>query len=461
MHSSHLPLISDPRPAAGRESGKQIIRRDHLHQPAIQPVKTENHAANTQETLVPLIPTRLKGMEHCIQEIFDKPQVAAELRRFAAGAPELSEDAAKDREGWTNALISWAVEADNLKSDKPQKDEAPQTGEPTTTQTQDNETTESRPQAHHEPVQKTALSDPENVETTEGAEEGTAKESVSSCEGHTSTEDTRWPSHDLAQWVQSGRSSSEDDGETLTWLDATVKSLQRALRGYDMTAELLGARLTPNAALVRFRGADELTIPKVERRRQELLTSHAIDVISILAAPMEVIVMVRRPKRAILPLQDLWRQRELPETAPAENTSLLLGARESDGELLYLNVGDGFAGYEPHGPHTLIAGETGSGKGVLVQCLLLDICATNSPRSAQIRMIDPKAGIDFPWLRRMPHLSGDLITTQPEAISLFEELVTEMEQRNRLLSRDRREQAVPVQQKGRLSGTLTAHLGLP
>ncbi|WP_296940943.1 FtsK/SpoIIIE domain-containing protein, partial [uncultured Marivita sp.] len=139
-------------------------------------------------------------------------------------------------------------------------------------------------------------------------------------------------------------------------------------------------------------------------------------------------------KRAILRLRDLWRLRELPKTAPETNTSLLIGAKEADGELLYLNVGEGFSGQQPHGPHTLIAGETGSGKGVLVQSLLLDICATNSPESARIRMIDPKAGIDFPWLRRMPHLDGDLITSREEAIETLEELVEEMERRNRLLA---------------------------
>ena len=201
-----------------------------------------------------------------------------------------------------------------------------------------------------------------------------------------------------------------------------------------MTAELVGARLTPNAALVRFRGSDDLTVPKVEKRRQELLTSHAIEVINVLAAPMEVVIMVARPSRTILRLRDLWRQRELPSSAPASNTSLLLGACEADGELLYLNVGDGFGGLQPHGPHTLIAGETGSGKGVLVQCLLLDICATNSPSYARIQMIDPKAGIDFPWLRQMPHLDGDLITDREAAVEALEALVAEMERRNRLLA---------------------------
>ena len=201
-----------------------------------------------------------------------------------------------------------------------------------------------------------------------------------------------------------------------------------------MTAEVLGSRLTPNSALVRFRGTDDLTVAKIERRRQELLTSHAIDVVNVLAGPGEVQLMVRRPERVTLHLRDLWRERQTPLSAPTSNTSLLLGARESDGLLLYLNVDEPFAGYQVHGPHTLIAGETGSGKGVLVQCLLLDICATNSPSWAKIRMIDPKAGIDFPWLRRMPHLDGDIVTRQDEAISVFEELVHEMETRNRLLA---------------------------
>jgi S-DNA-T family DNA segregation ATPase FtsK/SpoIIIE len=64
----------------------------------------------------------------------------------------------------------------------------------------------------------------------------------------------------------------------------------------------------------------------------------------------------------------------------------------------------------------------------------LDICATNAPISARIQMIDPKAGIDFPWLRRMPHLDGDLITDREAAIKALETLVAEMEHRNRLLA---------------------------
>lgn len=368
-------------------------------------------------------PTPLRGMDHCKQEIFDKPRVAAELRRFAAAAPVPTEEEAEEQQGWSNALVSQAFNGEKPAAVDPEPHEQQPFGaldvQPPTAEAHGD-----GPEVPGQRLQEGPTDDGAN--TLSGSEQAIAS--------HSDAGDTRWPSRALKQWVQEGRASGEEDPAALAWLAMTAKSLQRALRGYDMTAELLGTRLTPNAALVRLRGTDELTLPKVERRRQELLTTHAIDVINVLAAPMEVVIMVRRPERAILRLQSLWRQRELPDTAPEENTSLLLGARESDGELLYLNVGDGFSGYQPHGPHTLIAGETGSGKGVLVQCLLLDICATNSPRSARIRMIDPKAGIDFPWLRRMPHLEGDLVTSQAEGITVFEELVAEMERRNHLLA---------------------------
>lgn len=357
----------------------------------------------------------LKGMPHCLQQIFDKPRVADAVRSFASTRGTPAAPPTFDGGDWADALVS------------------------SETKRRDNGATEDR-SAQASAVE--AVSNDSAARETAETRETKASSDTDASAGVRAEEEAlmaqkcrdKWPSPELAAWVSAGRVSGDDNDEAKEWLDITVRSLQRALRGYDMTAELVSARLTPNAALVRFRGSDDLTVPKVEKRRQELLTSHAIEVINVLAAPMEVVIMVARPSRTILRLRDLWRQRELPSSAPASNTSLLLGACEADGELLYLNVGDGFGGLQPHGPHTLIAGETGSGKGVLVQCLLLDICATNSPSYARIQMIDPKAGIDFPWLRQMPHLDGDLITDREAAVEALEALVAKMERRNRLLA---------------------------
>lgn len=370
-------------------------------------------------------PTPLKGMSHCTQQIFDKPQVAALMRAFASNEAVASNEHSAI---WPEALVSSETKfsppsgeesGSDVEQTRSSQDDIPTGGE--SSELQGSEVEPEKEVTTHE----TQDSSPQVKDTADNDE----------AEQHIPAELlTQWPSRQLAEWVNGGSLSDEEDEETRAWLDATVIALQRALRGYDMTAELIGSRLTPNAALVRFRGSDDLTVPKVEKKQQELLTSHAIDVINVLAAPMEVVIMVARPVRAILRLKDLWKQRQLPDTAPESNTSLLLGACESNGELLYLNVSEGFGGFQGHGPHTLIAGESGSGKGVLVQSLLLDICATNSPASARIRMIDPKSGVDYPWLRNMPHLDGSLITEQNEAIEALEELVGEMERRNKLLA---------------------------
>lgn len=213
------------------------------------------------------------------------------------------------------------------------------------------------------------------------------------------------------------------------WLAATEKQLRGALKGYGMTCETVGSRLTPNSALIRFRGNDEMTTELVQKRRSTLLTSHGLEIVAVRPAKGEVVVMVARDGRVILPTLDLWKRRQLPTTAPYRNTSFVLGEREDTGEILYLNLGEAFAGQPQHGPHTLIAGETGGGKGIFTANLLLDICATNSPTAARVRLVDPKAGIDYGWVEQVPHLDGPIITTPDDAIVALKDLVDEMERR--------------------------------
>lgn len=222
---------------------------------------------------------------------------------------------------------------------------------------------------------------------------------------------------------------AEVEGER--WLATTIKALQGALRSYGMTSEVVGSRLTPNAALVRLRGSEQMTVALVEKRRETLLTSHGLDVVAVRPGSREVVIMIARPERMILPTLGLWKRRQLPASAPVANTSFIIGEREDNGEILYLNLGGDFAGQPRHGPHTLIAGETGGGKGVLTQNLLLDICATNHPSRARVQLVDPKAGLDYGWIEGLPHLDGGIVTTRDEAIRSLEGLVDEMERRNR------------------------------
>jgi S-DNA-T family DNA segregation ATPase FtsK/SpoIIIE len=221
----------------------------------------------------------------------------------------------------------------------------------------------------------------------------------------------------------------EDSSEDQVWLEATTQKLRSALLSYSLQAKVLGSRLTPNAALIRFMGSDRLRIEDVEARQSALLTTHGLRLISVSPVPGEVVVGIARPQRQVVSLWDLWGRRELNRNAVGVNTSFVLGLKELDGDILYLNLGGPFSGGQQHEPHTLVAGATGSGKSVLIQSLLLDIAATNSSGSAHIYLIDPKMGVDYAAIEKLPHLQGGVIVDQTRAVEILESLVAEMDRR--------------------------------
>lgn len=212
------------------------------------------------------------------------------------------------------------------------------------------------------------------------------------------------------------------DGDEV-WLRGVESTLRTALIGYNLQAKVLDHRLTPNAALIRLQGSNHLRIQDVEQRRKELLTTHGLQITNVTPEPGQVVISIARPNRQLVNLLDVWRRRTLANPIESGNQSLVVGVREADGEILYLRPGD------VHAPHTLVAGTTGSGKSILIQNLLLDIAATNTPMTARITLIDPKQGADYLHLQGLPHISEGIIVKQDDAREVLEATVAEMDRR--------------------------------
>jgi S-DNA-T family DNA segregation ATPase FtsK/SpoIIIE len=241
-----------------------------------------------------------------------------------------------------------------------------------------------------------------------------------------------WASPALVSWWQHGQAqTSQGDAVAEKWLEEAAGKLRTALLGYNLQAKIEGKRLTPNAAIVRFKGSDNLKLDDIEKKRSQLLTTHSLNVISVYGQPGEIVVTVARPQRQTISLREVWAKRKINRSPSGVNLSFVIGVKELDGELLYLNLGSSFENLEQHAPHTLIAGATGSGKSVLLQNLLLDICATNSPKLANIYLIDPKMGVDYANISDLPHLKEGIIIDQDRAIEVLEFLVEEMDNRYR------------------------------
>lgn len=218
--------------------------------------------------------------------------------------------------------------------------------------------------------------------------------------------------------------ASHQEGEA--WLETVKSRAKAALQSFSLQAKLLDAKLTPNAALLKWQGSANLTTDQVERRRKEFLTTHGLNIVSIQPEPGVVSLSIERPQRDIVRLEDLWARWQVERTTSGDsgNQELLIGTRESDGSLLFLSP-------RVHAPHTLIAGSTGSGKSVLMQNIILGLAATNTPTQVRMLLIDPKQGVDYFAFDSLPHLQGGIIDNQQIALDRLSDLVTEMDNRYR------------------------------
>jgi S-DNA-T family DNA segregation ATPase FtsK/SpoIIIE len=79
-------------------------------------------------------------------------------------------------------------------------------------------------------------------------------------------------------------------------------------------------------------------------------------------------------------------------------------------------------------PHLLAAGETGSGKSVFINNLILSLLENNTPDELRMLMVDPKR-VELSAYQRIGHLLAPIIHEGEKAVDAFKWLVQQMELR--------------------------------
>ena len=85
-------------------------------------------------------------------------------------------------------------------------------------------------------------------------------------------------------------------------------------------------------------------------------------------------------------------------------------------------------------PHFLVAGSTGSGKSVCLNCLIISLIMRYSPEDLKLVLVDPKLN-EFKAYQHLPHLATDEIITEPQKVlTVLDWAYEEMERRNKIFS---------------------------
>ncbi len=113
----------------------------------------------------------------------------------------------------------------------------------------------------------------------------------------------------------------------------------------------------------------------------------------------------------------------------------ILGSKQwkSTHEALPFAVGKDISGEAVVGelnkmPHLLVAGQTGSGKSVMINTLLTSLLYRNSPSELKLILVDPKQ-VEMAPYEDIPHLLTPIITEPEKTVSALKWAVNEMERR--------------------------------
>ncbi len=92
--------------------------------------------------------------------------------------------------------------------------------------------------------------------------------------------------------------------------------------------------------------------------------------------------------------------------------------------------GEAVAGDIAKMPHVLIAGATGSGKSVCLNCIVCCILAQTSPHDVRVVLIDPKR-VEMVTFSEIPHLISPVVVDSEKAVDTLRKVTLEMDNRYR------------------------------
>jgi S-DNA-T family DNA segregation ATPase FtsK/SpoIIIE len=208
-------------------------------------------------------------------------------------------------------------------------------------------------------------------------------------------------------------------------LMANASMLEAKLMEFGVEGRVLEVAGGPVITMYEYQPAPGVKIAKVSGLSTDLamaMKAESIRVVAPIPGKNAIGIELPNPDRGLVTLRELV---ESPEFAALESPlSLVLGVDITGGPVV-TDLG--------RMPHLLIAGATGSGKSVGLDCMIMSILYKAPPDRVRFLMIDPKC-VELALYRDLPHLIHPVLTDPGEATTALKWAVAEMDARYRLMA---------------------------
>lgn len=208
-------------------------------------------------------------------------------------------------------------------------------------------------------------------------------------------------------------------------VSANVEAIHNTFANFKINVEMEGANIGPRVTQYTLKPPADVKLTKITALENNLALNLAAHSIRI-EAPIP-------GKRAV--------GIEVPNIRPAtvRFSSLLNSSEWSDlSSPLGFVIGKDIAGRPVVAdlakmPHLLVAGQTGSGKSVMINTIITSFLYRNSPSDLKLILVDPKQ-VEMAPYNDLPHLLTPVINEPEKCISALKWAVAEMERRLRTMA---------------------------
>ena len=204
-----------------------------------------------------------------------------------------------------------------------------------------------------------------------------------------------------------------------------AKRLDGVLRDFGITAKVKTAHVGPSITQYELEVKSGTKISKIKALSSEIALALAATDVRIQAPiPGKSTVGVELPNKISTGVSFYEMMQELLKENTDNKLRVALG-KDIMGQPIFMDINKT--------PHLLIAGSTGSGKSVCVNCIISSILMRAKPDEVKLIMVDPKK-VELTMYNCIPHLLMPVITDPKKASAALQKVVDEMEKRYELFS---------------------------
>lgn len=203
-------------------------------------------------------------------------------------------------------------------------------------------------------------------------------------------------------------------------IEANIGKLEKVLKDFNITAKVVEVNVGPSVTQYELEISSGTKMSKITSLSKEISLALAKKDVRIQAPiPGKGTVGIELANDSVTPVG----LREILESFPAnkeKNKLMVALGKNIMGNSIFCEI--------DRTPHLLVAGATGSGKSVCINCIIASILMRAKPSEVRLVLVDPKK-VELSMYNGIPHLLMPVVTDPRKANDALKRIVREMEDR--------------------------------